>query len=74
MWFSLRRTTHVVAIESGEVGNPASLGMTDRRGWWVRGERLMNRNIFILIGGPQAHPAARDDKERATVNKVWSLN
>jgi hypothetical protein len=41
MWFSLRRTTYVVAGESGEVGNPAALGMTKRRGWWVGGERLL---------------------------------
>jgi hypothetical protein len=26
MWFSLRRTTYVVAGESGEVGNPGTLG------------------------------------------------
>jgi hypothetical protein len=43
----------VVAGESGEVGNPSTLGMTNRRGWWVEGERLLNRNIFILLGGPQ---------------------
>jgi hypothetical protein len=62
MWFSLRRTTYVVAGESGEVGNPGTLGMTNRKGWRVRGERLRNRNIFITIGGPQAHPTTRDDK------------
>jgi hypothetical protein len=38
MWFSLRRTTYVVAGESGEIGNPGTLGMTNRKGWWV-GER-----------------------------------
>jgi hypothetical protein len=32
MWFSLRRTTYVVAGESGEVGNPGRLGMTKRGG------------------------------------------
>jgi hypothetical protein len=32
MWFSLRRTTYVVAGESGEVGNPAALGMTKGEG------------------------------------------
>jgi hypothetical protein len=58
----LRRTTHVVAGESGEVGNPGTLGMTKRKEWWVRGERLLNRDIFILSGGPQAHPTTRDDK------------
>jgi hypothetical protein len=34
MWFSLGRTTYAVAGESGEVGNPAALGMTTRRGSW----------------------------------------
>jgi hypothetical protein len=62
MWFSLRRTTYVVADESGEVGNPGSLGMTNRKWWWVRGERLPNRNIFMLMCGPQAHPTTWDDK------------
>ena len=28
VWFSLKRTTYVVAGESGEVGNPGTLGMT----------------------------------------------
>src|SRR5271156_6984074 len=32
MWFSLKRTTYVVAGNSGEVGNPGTLGMTKRRG------------------------------------------
>jgi hypothetical protein len=31
MWFSLGRTTSVVAVESGEVGNPGTLGMTKER-------------------------------------------
>ena len=31
MWFSLRRTTYVVVAESGEVGNPGTLGMTKER-------------------------------------------
>jgi hypothetical protein len=38
MWFSLRRTTYVVADESGEVGNPGALGMTNRKERWGRGE------------------------------------
>ena len=49
----------------GRTADPsAALGMTERGGWWVRGERLPNRNIFILIGGPQAHSTTRDDKGR----------
>ena len=28
MWFSLGRTTYVVASESGEAGNPGTLGVT----------------------------------------------
>jgi hypothetical protein len=36
VWFSLRRTTYVVAGESGEAGNPGALGMTERKGRWVR--------------------------------------
>jgi hypothetical protein len=28
MWFSLGRTNYLVASESGEVGNPGTLGMT----------------------------------------------
>ena len=31
MWFSSRRTTYVVPGESGEVGNPGTLGMTKER-------------------------------------------
>jgi hypothetical protein len=31
MWFSPRRTTYVVVGESGEVGNPGTLGMTKGR-------------------------------------------
>jgi hypothetical protein len=31
MWFSLRRTTSVVAGGSGEAGNPGTLGMTKER-------------------------------------------
>jgi hypothetical protein len=31
MWFSLRRTTYLVVGESGEAGNPGTLGMTKRR-------------------------------------------
>jgi hypothetical protein len=38
MWFSLGRTTYVVAGESGEAGNPGTLGMTKRREQ-VSGER-----------------------------------
>jgi hypothetical protein len=30
MWFSLERTTYVVGGESGEVGNPSTLLMTQR--------------------------------------------
>jgi hypothetical protein len=52
----------VVAGKSRKVGNPGTLGMT-RRGRRVGGERLLNRNIFIIIGGPKAHPATRDDKK-----------
>ena len=37
MWFSLGRTTYVVAGEIGEAGNPGTLGMTERRGS-LRGE------------------------------------
>src|SRR5882672_8618148 len=32
VWFSLERTTSVVAGESSEAGNPGTLGMTKRRG------------------------------------------
>jgi hypothetical protein len=32
VWFSLERTTSVVAGESSEAGNPSTLGMTKRRG------------------------------------------
>jgi hypothetical protein len=71
MWFSLRRTTYVVAGESGEVGNPAALGMTKRKGRWVRGERLLNRNIFILIGGPQVHPTARGEDRVKGQGGCW---
>jgi hypothetical protein len=37
VWFSLERTTSVVAGESREAGNPGTLGMTKRREW-LRGE------------------------------------
>jgi hypothetical protein len=32
MWFSLKRTTYLGVGESGEAGNPGTLGMTKRRG------------------------------------------
>jgi hypothetical protein len=41
--------------------------MTKRKGRWVRGERLLNRDIFILIGRPQVHPTTRDDKKERVV-------
>jgi hypothetical protein len=50
MWFSLRRTTYVVAGESSEVGNPGTLGMTKRREWWIPRERLLIRNILHALG------------------------
>jgi hypothetical protein len=40
MRFSLRRTTSVVVVESSEVGNPGTLGMTNRRGWLLE-ERVV---------------------------------
>jgi hypothetical protein len=52
MWFSLGRTTSVVACEIGEVGNPGTLGMTNRRGsWqgkggcWMKGRLLDERAV-----------------------------
>jgi hypothetical protein len=54
VWFSLERTTSVVAGESSEAGNPGTLGMTKRRGLlqgkggcW-RKEWLLNRGIFQI--------------------------
>jgi hypothetical protein len=44
VWFSLLRTTCVVAGESGKVGNPAALGMTKERAA-VHREWLLNRGI-----------------------------
>ena len=45
IWFSLRRTTNVVAGESGEVGNPGSLGMTKERGSFLR-KVVMNLRLL----------------------------
>src|SRR6202035_5286170 len=42
VWFSLKRTTSGVAGESGDVGNPGTLGMTERRGW-LKGRGLLPR-------------------------------
>jgi hypothetical protein len=44
VWFSLRRTTYVLFGESGEAGNPGTLGMTKERVGSGE-ERLLNRNI-----------------------------
>jgi hypothetical protein len=57
VWFSLERTTSVVAGESSEAGNPSTLGMTKRRGslqgegsCWMK-EWLLNRDIFHIQFG-----------------------
>jgi hypothetical protein len=51
----------VVAGESGEVGNPGTLGMTKERAT-VYGKWLLGSAFFITLGGPQAHDnSGRDD-------------
>jgi hypothetical protein len=47
----------VVAGESGEVGNPASLGMT-RRGRRFIESGCWTEAFFITLGGPQAHDSS----------------
>jgi hypothetical protein len=37
-------------------GPSATLGMTNRKGWWVRGERLLTEIFSSSIAAPQAHP------------------
>jgi hypothetical protein len=64
MWFSLERTTYVVAGESGEAGNPGTLGMTKRKGWWFREEKMSNRSRFHSSKwGPSLTPG---DERRPT--------
>jgi hypothetical protein len=62
MWFSLGRTTQVVAGKSSEVGNPGTLGMTKGRvvvQWKVVAGL---EAFFITLGGPEAHDhSGRDD-------------
>jgi hypothetical protein len=50
MWFSLRRTTKVGAGESGEAGNPGTLGMTKERAA-LYGEWLLDRGKKSLGSG-----------------------
>src|SRR5271156_6116314 len=68
MWFSLRRTTYVVAGEFSEVGNPGTLGMTKRGEWWGGRGRLLEDggvvSCFLSLCGyvrsaPCQRPAAR---------------
>jgi len=55
MWFSLGRTTSVVAIESGEVGNPSTLGMTKRKGQPFIRSGCRTEVFFVILDGPAAH-------------------
>jgi hypothetical protein len=63
MWFSLERTTYVVAGESVEVGNPGTLGMTKGRATFLWKVVSGPKAHFITLGGPQAQDSfGRDDK------------
>jgi hypothetical protein len=56
----------VVAGESGEVGNPGTLGMTKERATFLWRVVAEPKAFFIILGGPQAHDSSgRDD------NPVW---
>jgi hypothetical protein len=34
--------------------DPSALGMTNRKGWWVRGERRYERAVWLVVQGNDA--------------------
>src|SRR6202035_2444862 len=70
MWFSLRRTTSVVVGEGGEVGNPGTLGMTERRGW-LKGRGLLPREKAFV--GATGTPSIDSSPFRAKAKKSQAL-
>jgi hypothetical protein len=74
MWFSLKRTTSMVAYEGGEAGNPGTLRDDKKERVVSRKGRLLYRGIFqSYLDNPEVQPSPLDELRAGSAGFAFLL-